>query len=291
MNPQPPKTPEQQRLAADEQMLERRRIARERLAAERRAKAERQRRMTMLVFAVTAVVMMIGVIAVVIASRRDVPAAADTQPPDETAAEGLITPLGDFTVCIDPGHGYGDEGARSQVVDGVVEREVNLDVALRLRDLLESVGVTVSMTHDTNTPPDGEESSYTIDLETRMNIANSFGADRFVSIHCDSYPADTSVSGVRIYYVRGRDADSLASQTADAIAAELEGSTPRIMPMNENDTYYVIRVSEAPGLLVEIGFLSNPEEAASMLDEDWKQSMALGIANGLIHNLNEGLET
>ncbi len=220
----------------------------------------------------------------ILLARRAATAPTVIEPPEEYDADsGLPIPAGKFAVCLDPGHGFADPGTLAG--EGLVESEVNLAVAMRVRTLLESAGVTVKMTRETNTH---EDPAYSLSLEDRMVKANSFGCALFVSLHCDSFPSDPTVRGTRIYHLSD---DTKAAASAaiygEAIGASL-GESVRIKPMLRDDSYYVIRNADCPAVLIELGFVTNPEEAKNLTDPLWQDKMAFGIAAGIIKSFNGG---
>ncbi len=203
----------------------------------------------------------------------------------------LTEVLGNVSVCIDPGHGYDDPGADSDFLgDGYAEREINFDVALKVRDILKRYNVNVIMTHDTNEPdetvPQNGDGKRVIDPVWRAEFANAnTDISLFVSLHCDSYPQNESVSGTRIYYMpkakSGEAAGELAKECMSGIK-NLFGEDVMLKPMASSEAYYVIKHINVPSVLIEMGFITNADDAADMLDEAWRQKMAEGIANGII---------
>lgn len=193
-----------------------------------------------------------------------------------------------YAVCIDPGHGFDDVGTSNDEL-GVYEYEVVLNVGLKLRDKLEAAGIRVYMTHDTNEPPPEASEPYLFGMKKRNGLANSLSdVDLFISIHCDAYFEDPSVDGPRIYHMSDDDGGRL---TAEAIASELEENDDDeiyIKAMTGMNSYQVIRESEMPAVLIETGFLSNPAEGAAMLTEEWTETMAENIAQGIISSFEQG---
>ncbi|MBR5452444.1 MAG: N-acetylmuramoyl-L-alanine amidase [Clostridia bacterium] len=201
--------------------------------------------------------------------------------------------LGEPTVCIDPGHGYDDPGADSDLLgDDTAEREINLDVALRVRDILTSYNIKVVMTHDTNVPndslPQNGDGKYVIDPVWRADFANELSPDMFVSLHCDSFPSDSSVSGTRIYYMSsaagGKEAARISSLCAGEIGRAFTCEVKQ-RNMTASEAYYVIKHITAPSVLIEMGFITNETDAGNMLSESWRQKMAEAIAAGIVNSL------
>ena len=201
--------------------------------------------------------------------------------------------LGEPTVCVDPGHGYDDPGADSELLgEDTAEREINFDVALRVRDILESYGVQVVMTHDTNVPddsiPQNGDGKHVIDPIWRADFANALSPDLFVSLHCDSFPGDRSVKGTRIYYMSsakgGKEAARVAGFCAGEIEKTFEGEV-KLRNMTSSEAYYVIKHITAPSVLIEMGFITNETDASNMLSEEWRQKMAESVAAGIVNSL------
>lgn len=198
-------------------------------------------------------------------------------------------------VFIDPGHGGRYNHARA---NGVYEKTANLLIALELRNQLQAAGHTVGMsrTGDTSVElrdvptwnwsdstgwhfqPDGERygDPPKDDLQGRVNKANEFGADLFISIHNNGGP--TSARGTETYAweedVLGR---QLAAKVQSAVVAAVGTRNRGAMDTG----FYVIRWSNAPSILVECAFVSNPYDAALLKSAFYRARFAKGIANGV----------
>ncbi len=214
---------------------------------------------------------------------------------DTTTTEKTDTPKtppvkvdGKFTICIDPGHGYDDPGAVSEYLGDVTESEIVMDISNYLKDILISYGYNIVMTHEDNTPPAGTYGQYLFNFKTRIAYANTnFDYDYYISVHCNSYP-ESYVNGTRIYYhapsgANNSEVNTIAEYLKGGIAAALPAAkTPSLHPLDSNDAYYVTKHAESlASMLVETGFVTNPDDAAKMLDEEWKKTMAQGIADGI----------
>lgn len=186
-----------------------------------------------------------------------------------------------FTVCIDPGHGFIDPGAVSTVYDDLYESDVNLSVALLLRDELEKRGFNIIMTHDSNTPPNGE-SNYRVSLDSRTSMANSNNVDLFISLHCNSFDSDTSVSGTRIYYYinNSNTTEAYANMLAEGVNDSLS-ITASVFAHTASQSYHVCREVSMPSVLVEMGFITNREDCDNFKNTDWQEKMASGLAEGI----------
>jgi len=160
-------------------------------------------------------------------------------------------------IAIDPGHGGFFRGSIG--VQGTTEAEVNLGVALRLRDLLAARGAIVFMTRERDrdflTPAD---SSLRADLAERARLANAFAPELFVSIHHNADPGGRhDVNETQTYYKLGDEGPSydLATDVHRALVRNVGIETQRLLPGN----FFVVRTSEGPALLTETSYLTNPD--------------------------------
>jgi N-acetylmuramoyl-L-alanine amidase len=169
-----------------------------------------------------------------------------------------------ITVVIDAGHGGHDRGG----IPGqrVSEKAMTLDVAQRLRNILESSGYRVVMTRN---------SDVFVPLGTRCAIANSYRNSIFVSVHFNSAKR-RGASGIETYFY-GRDSLALAS----AIHHYVSGTAPSENRGVRRRGYYVLRRTNVPAVLVECGFLTNPTEAAYAENASYRQKLAEAIAAGV----------
>lgn len=169
-------------------------------------------------------------------------------------------------IVIDPGHGGSDPGAVGP--NGLKEAHVNLAVALKVADKLRKAGVEVKLTRT---------SDVFIDLQPRCDIANSFDASYFVSIHCNS-ATNRSAKGTETYcYKFGGKGEILAK----AIQAELIAATGRANRGVKMANYYVLRRTNMPAVLTELAFISNPEEERLLGNPDFQEKCATAIAKGV----------
>ncbi len=193
-------------------------------------------------------------------------------------------------ICVDAGHGYDDPGATHANLNGLDEKDITLDIALRLTELLREKGYPVMMTRPSDDVPGNAPDSLkpdnrgliVLDPYERCDIANAENASLFISVHCNSLPSSSSVRGMQLYYTEAHTPDN--ADYADVMADSLEeafGDRPKITANPENDSYVVNRLVEAPSVLVETGFITNAEDAKLMLSEEWKQQMAQALADGI----------
>ena len=184
-----------------------------------------------------------------------------------------------YFVILDYGHGGFDCGATG-VDTGVKESDLNLLVGERVARALEDRGCFVLRTR---TGVDALAETKRDDMAKRGAILCSEGADCTVSIHMNRF-SDRSVKGPMCYYQAGaKDGQLLASYVIDALCAAL-GRDPR--PANPGDNF-VTRVPAVPSVLIECGFLSNPEDERNLMDPAYQQKLADGIADGVLRFLEK----
>jgi N-acetylmuramoyl-L-alanine amidase len=168
------------------------------------------------------------------------------------------------TVVLDPGHGGYDNGAKA--VSGLNEKMLTLDVAKRVKPLLQARGYRVIMTRTTDV---------FIPLGGRTGISNSHRDAAFVSIHCN-WANRRAANGVEAYYYNPKSAP-LAAKILREIAP-CYGSHSRGVKFAR---YYVLHHNERPATLLEIGFISNGKENASLQNPAVRQRIAEKIALGI----------
>jgi N-acetylmuramoyl-L-alanine amidase len=168
------------------------------------------------------------------------------------------------TIVIDAGHGGFDRGGVPRQRIG--EKGMTLDVAQRLRRILQASGYRVVMTRD---------SDVFVSLGQRVAIANSYRNATFVSVHFNSAPR-SGANGIETYYYRG-DAAGLAANIHRHVVANAPSENRGIRRRG----YYVLRRTNVPAVLVECGFLTNPTEGRYALDPDYRQRLAQAIARGI----------
>ncbi len=170
-------------------------------------------------------------------------------------------------VFLDPGHGGNNPGAIGP--NGLREADVNLDVALKTGRILQSNGISVrySRTDDSS-----------VSLAERARLANEWGADYFVSIHCNSNVNPVYTGTETFFYRTGTRAESFAETVNNALVAEI--GTKNLGIYAEN--FAVLRLTNMPAILVEIAFLSNPREAEQLASPAFREKCAIGISNGIL---------
>lgn len=181
-------------------------------------------------------------------------------------------------VVIDSGHGGKDPGKVG--CNDVLEKEVNLSIAKKVKKELEDRKIQVIMTRTKDQEvEEGEAGSRKVqDMKARVALINEAKPDLAVSIHQNSY-SDADAEGAQIfYYTHSADGERLADRMEEALR-DLKDT--RVRESKANDTYYLLRRTEVPCLIIECGFLSNAREAERLSDQEYQQEMAEAIANGI----------
>ncbi len=178
-------------------------------------------------------------------------------------------------ICLDPGHGGSDTGALGPM--GTQEKYNTLAISLLLKDMLESNGATVIMTRDADRDASYAESSSSEELGARVDIANDSMADIFVSIHNDAF-SNSSASGTTAFHYGDSESIKLATSIQSSLVTEL-GTKNRGVRFA---SFYVIRYTNMPAVLVETAFISNPEEELLLNSENGRSKIAEGIFEGIV---------
>ena len=186
-------------------------------------------------------------------------------------------------IVIDAGHGDFDPGAVAGDCD---EKDVNLAIALALRDCFEAGGYTVVMTRtDDNTlaksGPDTSSSLKTADTRNRSTLADSLGDAVMISIHQNAF-ADRSQHGTQVFY-------GTLNDRSEAIAEAIQMSVrDNLQPENKRkvkrgtDSIYILVHTKVPTVLVECGFMTNGDELAQLKDPEYQKKIAYCIYLGYV---------
>ncbi|MCE5284458.1 MAG: N-acetylmuramoyl-L-alanine amidase [Pelosinus sp.] len=192
-------------------------------------------------------------------------------PPDIQFTPGLRGKV----IALDPGHGGSDSGAVGP--NQVQEKAVTLAVSLRVKKLLENAGAVVYMTREDDVDVYAPNDTATEELSARADVGNANHVDIFVDIHANSF-GDPSVGGTGTYYYRKTSYDSLLAQSLQTGLVRADGLTNRgIYAAN----FYVLKHTDMPAALIELAFLSNPNEESLLNSPQYQQKLAQGIVNGL----------
>lgn len=185
-----------------------------------------------------------------------------------------------YTIFIDPGHGGYDGGA---TCNGIKEKDLNLQVALILRNYLEGLGIRVLMTRasDIDYASNSRGSKKRTDLLHRIDMINNSDADLFISIHMNKM-VNTSYYGAQTFYYP-KNADN--KLLAESIQANLKETLNTKREAKSINSLFLFRKVNKPGVLVEAGFISNFEEAKLLKQPTYQDKVAYTIYIGIIQYL------
>jgi N-acetylmuramoyl-L-alanine amidase len=191
-------------------------------------------------------------------------------------------PLSGKIIALDAGHGGPDGGASS--AEGLLEKEINLSISLYLRDYLQQSGALVVMTRESDKDlaeegTKGYSRRKTEDLVNRVEFIKAKNSDMMISIHLNSIPAPRWTGAQTFYYPNHKDNPLLATFIQNELKHNLQ-NTDRVA--KTADTVYLLKKMSIPSALVEVGFLSNPEEARIMAQEAYQKKVAASVYQGIL---------
>lgn len=190
--------------------------------------------------------------------------------------------LGGMMIVIDPGHGGPDPGAigASRLT---FEKNNTLATGLQLADLLRSRGATVALTRITDVSPAGnnyDRGNIGKDLQPRVDLANALGADLFISIHNNAFNA--SSYGTETYYYADNPQAVASQKLAQAVQSRLVMNLGLYDRGVKEANFMVIRDTSMPAILVELAFISNPNEEKLLSSLDFQRKAIQGIYEGIL---------
>lgn len=190
-------------------------------------------------------------------------------------------PLSGKIILLDAGHGGPDGGAGT---GETLEKDIALNITLKVRDYLQQQGALVVMTRETDTDlADADTRGYSRrkveDLKNRLKMINEEDNDFFVSIHLNAIPS-SRWSGAQTFYAPHFKENARAAKfIQEELRENLENTNRKAKPIGG---VYILKHSKKPGVLVEVGFLSNPAEKAKLKREDYQEKVAASIYKGII---------
>lgn len=188
------------------------------------------------------------------------------------------------TIILDAGHGGKDGGASS--ASGIVEKEITLSVAKKVEDYLKLQGFNVIMTRtdDYDLAEASAKKRKQQDLTKRVQIMNGNGNTLAVSIHANAIPNSKWTGAQTFYDPKNIENKQLATAIMTSMKSNLEGTTTR--EAKSISSLFILKNSNIPTTLVEIGFLSNPDEAALLNTENYQNQIAYAIYEGILYYLD-----
>lgn len=188
-------------------------------------------------------------------------------------------------IVIDAGHGGIDPGTRSKA--GLLEKDINLDIALKLKRHLAMVGVYCVMIRETDRDFSDSNADFSTkkrrDLSYRTRVANQSGADLYLSIHANSFPQSIYRGAQTFYKKSDPDSKLLAESIQSQFTKKFKPNRRRA----KTGDYRVLNDTNMPGVMIEVGFLSNPEEAKLLEDDNYREKIAKAIFRGIVDYFTE----
>lgn len=186
-------------------------------------------------------------------------------------------------IVIDPGHGGNDPGKVG--VNGAKEKDINLAIALTLRDYMEKEGYEVVMTRDTDTGlyEETDSNKKRADMRNRVKLIEESNPILAVSIHQNSFSQESSHGAQVFYYESSIEGKKLAKVMQQTIKDYITDGNHRME--KANTAYYMLKKSKCPLVIIECGFLSNYREAELLITTDYQTKMAEAIRDGILKYL------
>lgn len=190
-------------------------------------------------------------------------------------------------IIIDAGHGGEDGGAVNS--DGVLEKDINLDISCDLRDYLKFFGYNVTMTRDTDTSLSTDEATIRArkvsDIKKRLEIFNSEKENIVISIHQNKF-TETKYHGTQVFYsTNNSKSSSLAESIRYSVTTYLQPDNTRECK-KATSSIYLLKHAQVPAVIVECGFISNYDECQKLLSEEYQKQMAYSISMGFLSYKN-----
>jgi N-acetylmuramoyl-L-alanine amidase len=190
-------------------------------------------------------------------------------------------PLSGKIILLDAGHGGPDGGAGT---GETLEKDIALNITLKVRDYLQQHGALVVMTRSTDTDlADSGTRGYSRrkveDLKNRLKMINDSDNDFFVSIHLNAIPSPRW-SGAQTFYAPHHKENARAAKfIQEELVRNLENTNRKAKPIS---SVYILKHAKKPGVLVEVGFLSNPAEKANLKKDEYQEKVAASIYEGIL---------
>lgn len=197
----------------------------------------------------------------------------------QSVAPASTMPNNDVVIVLDAGHGGIDGGCST--ADGVPEKGINLNILLNLRDMFTAAGYTVEVTRDTDTSihdkgVEGIANQKSSDMDNRLEIFNKYPNAICLSIHQNQF-TDPKYSGAQMFYSDNNpESQYIAQAIQDKFVEFLQPDNKREIKLS-GEELFLCYFSDNPTVMIECGFLSNPEEAEKLKTEEYQKQVAFTI--------------
>lgn len=193
-----------------------------------------------------------------------------------------------LAVVIDAGHGGFDSGKVG--INNALEKDINLSIAKKLKVFLEENDIEVIMIReeDEGLYESTDRNKKIADMKKRVSIINESKAIMAVSIHQNSFTSEREKGAQVFYHQKSEEGKRLAETIQKQIKTSMKDNNRRVA--KANDSYYMLKQTECPLVIVECGFLSNGQEAELLCDEYYQEKMAWSIHIGIMTYINSGTQ-
>ena len=203
-----------------------------------------------------------------------------SHPLEESILVATEQPLNGLVIVVDAGHGGKDNGASANFV---VEDQLNLEVAMALKDVLELAGAEVVLTReaDYDLASTYAKNRKKEDLKKRVEMIEEEDVVLFISIHMNTYE-NSSVSGAQVFY-------RVSDEASKALATLIQQEFKELMSskLASVGNYYILNESTTPGVLVECGFMSNSSELVLLQESSYQTKIAYAIYRGIVEYVKQ----
>lgn len=178
------------------------------------------------------------------------------------------------TIFVDPGHGASDPGVASP--DGLLEKDVNLDIAQALSEILRQAGASVVLSRENDTLIDNTKKA---DLDRRLQMMTDTDSVVCISIHANSFPRKPSIYGAQVFFNKDDERGQILATDIQEEVSKVSNSNRKALA---HPTAYILQHNAIPMALVEVGFFSNEVEKALLQDEEYQWQLAWAIYSGIV---------
>lgn len=191
-------------------------------------------------------------------------------------------------VVIDPGHGGFDPGKVG--IGGILEKDINLAIALKAKEYLEAsdIQVILSRSEDMGLYDATSSNKKSQDMKRRMELIEKHQPLLVVSIHQNSYTSE-KVSGFQVFYHKGNGGGQRAAELIEASVMK-RTSQSKERPVKSNDSYYLLTKTERPVVIVECGFLSNVMEGKRLAEKEYQDRLAYSLHVAVVQFINQEID-
>ena len=182
-------------------------------------------------------------------------------------------------IIVDPGHGGSDPGKVG--VNNALEKDINLSISFKLKTHLEQCGyeVILTRTDDTGLYSLSDSNKKRADMKKRVELINETGPIMTISVHQNSFPQASSKGAQVFYHVKSEEGKVLAETIQEQMKQVINDGNHRLA--KSNNSYYMLKNTSCPTVIVECGFLSNPGEADLLIDDSYQEKVAYAITEGV----------